>query len=384
MDESLNTWKEGRLKDIAVVVMGQSPKGESCSEISDSGMPLLNGPTEFGIRFPKPVQYTTAPTRFSEPGDILFCVRGSTTGRMNWSNERYVIGRGLAAIRHKLGVDLRYFVRGLIDHNLQHVLSSATGSTFPSVSREQIEGLAISIPPLHEQRAIAGVLSSLDDKIDLLHRQNKTLEALAETLFRQCFVEEADNKVEITSCVKFNPTRSLRKGSLSPYLDMAGVSTTTFSPSGWYDREFTSGTKFINGDTLLARITPCLENGKSAFVTFLEPEQVGWGSTEFIVMRSRDGLSTFFTYALARNQEFRDYAEGCMAGSSGRQRVDVEHLKQFEIGHVTGEKVAEFNRHLESIPPKLHLNMLQIRTLEKLRDTLLPKLMSGEVRVQYE
>jgi len=207
---------------------------------------------------------------------------------------------------------------------------------------------------------------------------------MAETLFRQWFVEETKESVSITEYVDFNPARKLAKGTVAPYLDMAGVSTSTFDPKDWYDREFTSGTKFVNGDTLLARITPCLENGKSAFVTFLKEDQVAWGSTEFIVLRSKDSLHPFFTYALARNQDFRDYAEGCMAGSSGRQRVDVEHLKLFQIGVPHRIQRDEFNACCTTISPKLHANMLQIRTLENLRDNLLPKLMSGEVRVQYE
>ena len=93
---------------------------------------------------------------------------------------------------------------------------------------------------------------------------------------------------------------------------------------------FSSGTKFINRDTLLARITPCLENGKTAYVTFLDKNQVGWGSTEYIVMRPKGELHPFFAYALARNTDFRAYAEGCLAGSSGRQRVEIQHLKKFQ------------------------------------------------------
>lgn len=277
---------------------------------------------------------------------------------------------------------LKYYLQDSIGQN--ELQSRASGTTVFGIKASVLRQVPITLPPLPEQRAIAGVLSSLDDKIDLLHRQNKTLEAIAETLFRQWFVETASERVPITRYVEFNPSRKLAKGSLAPYLDMAGISTSTFCPSSWFDREFSSGTKFINGDTLLARITPCLENGKSAFVTFLGAGQVGWGSTEFIVMRSRDNLSLLFTYALARNEEFRDYAEGCMAGSSGRQRVDVDHLKQFEIGRLSDNAISEFNRSADSIPPKLHMNMLQIRTLEKLRDALLPKLMSGEVKVQYE
>lgn len=274
---------------------------------------------------------------------------------------------------------LFYFLRQL-DLN-QH----AQGSSHPLVTQTLLNSIDIAIvEDPDEQKSIAAVLSSLDDKIDLLHRQNQTLEAMAATLFRQWFVEEAQEDWEdgtITDLIEFNPPRKLAKGFIASYLEMAALSNATFNPDGWYDREFSSGTKFINGDTLLARITPCLENGKAAYVTFLQEGQVAWGSTEYIVMRPKGNLHPFFAYTLARNSDFRDYAEGCLAGSSGRQRVDVDHLKNYKIKIPSGEVVGEFNAFAKSAVPKLHSNSLQICILEKLRDNLLPKLMSGEVRV---
>jgi type I restriction enzyme S subunit len=260
-------------------------------------------------------------------------------------------------------------------------------SAIPGVNRNDVHKEPVSFPLLPEQKAIAAILSSLDDKIDLLHRQNLTLEAMAQTLFRQWFIEEAQEEWEngtIADLIEFNPSRKLAKGTNAPYLKMAALSTTTFNPDEWYYREFSSGTKFINGDTLLARITPCLENGKTAYITFLEDGKVAWGSTEYIVMRPKGNLHPFFAYTLARNDDFRDYAEGCLEGSSGRQRVDVAHLKNYGIKIPSEEVINEFNSFAESIVPKLHSNFLQIRTLEKLRDTLLPKLMSGEVRVRID
>ncbi|MEK6747694.1 MAG: restriction endonuclease subunit S [Pseudomonadota bacterium] len=202
------------------------------------------------------------------------------------------------------------------------------------------------LPSLEEQKAIAAVLSSLDDKIDLLHRQNQTLEAMAATLFRQWFVEEAQEDWKdgvISDLLEFNPPRKLTKGTIAPYLEMASLSTDTFNPEGWYDREFSSGTKFMNGDTLLARITPCLENGKTAYVTIFDKDQVGWGSTEYIVMRPKGDLHPFFAYVLARNGDFRDFAEGCLAGSSGRQRVETNHLMSYKIKIPPVDIVKKFN-----------------------------------------
>jgi type I restriction enzyme S subunit len=260
---------------------------------------------------------------------------------------------------------LYYFFSG--PQMQEQILSNDIGSSVPGFNLGQLKSIEIDLPPLPEQKAIASVLSSLDDKIDLLHRQNKTLEAMAETLLRQWFVEEDWEDTVISELIDFNPSRKLSKQSFAPYLEMAALSTTTFAPEGWYDREFSSGTKFMNGDTLLARITPCLENGKTAFVTFLKPDQVGWGSTEFIVMRPKKFLHPFFAYTLSRNSDFRDYAESCMEGSSGRQRVNVDHLKQYDIKKPSPETISRFNVFAESTVQKLHANAIQIRTLENLQ-----------------
>ena len=92
----MTEWKETTLVEIAEIEMGQSPSGETCNTIGDA-IALLNGPTEFGLKNPKAVQFTTDSKRKCRPLDILFCVRGSTTGRMNWADKEYSIGRGLAA-----------------------------------------------------------------------------------------------------------------------------------------------------------------------------------------------------------------------------------------------------------------------------------------------
>lgn len=275
-----------------------------------------------------------------------------------------------------------WFRSPLGKHALDGIIS---GSAQPKFNKTSFKELEIPVPPLPEQKAIASVLSSLDDKIDLLHRQNKTLEAMAETLFRQWFIEdETLAEVVVSELIEFNPKRSLSKGTDAIYLEMAGLSTQSFNATGYYRREFSSGTKFVQQDTLLARITPCLENGKAGYVTFLNDNEVGWGSTEYIVMRPKAGIHPLMAYVLCRNQDFKDYAESCMEGSSGRQRVNVDHLKEFTIGKPDDEVVKQFNDYLQSIESKLMYNSKQIQTLENLRDTLLPKLMSGEVRVQYQ
>ena len=100
--------------------MGQSPPGDKVS--GDNGLALLNGPTEFGASHPTPVQFTTAARKFAQPRDILFCVRGSMTGRMNWADQEYATGRGVAVIRHKKDSALQPYVRGVIELALPELL----------------------------------------------------------------------------------------------------------------------------------------------------------------------------------------------------------------------------------------------------------------------
>ncbi len=323
-----------------------------------------------------------------QKNDILIITVGNGIGSVSiMGANRGVITQNLIGLHFSEMAEPNFYYYFLNQDSIQDFLKSMNiGSAQPSLKVPHLLGVEVPVPPLQEQKVIAAVLSSLDDKIDLLHRQNKTLEAMAETLFKQWFVVEVREDSEtgkISDLVEFNPVRQLSRGTIAPYLEMAALSTQVFHPSNWYDREFSSGTKFINGDTLLARITPCLENGKSAYVSFLKDNQVGWGSTEYIVMRSKLGLHPFFTYALAKNLEFRDYAEGCLSGSSGRQRVEMNHLKNYEIIIPSKNVIDKFNEIISPIAPKLHNNFIQIRTLETLRDNLLPKLMSGEVLVKW-
>lgn len=385
----MSGWQEVTLDSVAIINPTESlRKGQVSKKIAmDALQTFTKKPTSFSLEeFNGGMKFRNGDTIVAR---ITPCLENGKTAYIDLLDENE-IGFGSTeyiVLRERNGISdkqfLYYFSISPIFRDVA-ILSMTGSSGRQRVQTDVVEKHLFDIPPLPEQKAIAAVLSSLDDKIDLLHRQKKTLEAMAATLFRQWFLEEAGEDWEcgtIADLIEFNPSRKLAKGSVAPYLEMASVSNSTFNPDGWYDREFSSGTKFINGDTLLARITPCLENGKTAYVTFLEDGQVAWGSTEYIVMRPKGGSHTFFAYVLARSDDFRDYAEGCLAGSSGRQRVDVDHLKNYEIKMPSDAAVGEFNAFSESVIPKLHSNLLQIRTLEKLRDTLLPKLMSGEVRV---
>lgn len=293
-----------------------------------------------------------------------------------------------------------------------------TGSAQPSLNRNHLYQIPLHVPPPDEQRAIARVLGDLDDKIELNRRMNATLEAMAQALFESWFVDfepvrakaaglapegldattaalfpaEFDDSplgevprgwrsTPLPLAVDINPSRTLAKGALAPYLDMANMPTTSARALEVATREFGSGMKFSDGDTLVARITPCLENGKTCYVDFLGDGVVGWGSTEYIVLRPRAPLPACFAYFLARTRAFRDFAIANMTGTSGRQRVPADCFEKFEVVVPSPEIAQEFGRRVSPILATMKVHDLEARSLAALRDDLLPQLLSGELRV---
>lgn len=388
----MSSWRVCKLEDILEKVIDN--RGRNPKQYTDIGIPVIDN---FMIKNQKHINlaeskrfldddaYKNFIRKHIQYKDVLITLVGNGYGNISQAPiNKAVIIQNTIGLRCNGNADNDFLFYCLMFNN-EEILNFDRGAAQPSIKVGDLKSLDISLPPIEEQKAIAEVLSSFDDKIDLLHRQNKTLEDLAQTLFRQWFIEEAKEEWEVGTLdeiVDFNPSYKLKQGELATYLAMESVQTDKSSASGWYKREVASGAKFMNNDTLLARITPSLENGKTAFVDFLEEDEIGWGSTEFIVMRMKDGYHPFISYLIARNQDFRDFAIGNMTGSTGRQRAQAEDLKKYEVAIPPFDEIQKLNELLEPIPPKIKANWKQIQTLENLRDTLLPKLLSGEVRVK--
>jgi type I restriction enzyme S subunit len=149
----------------------------------------------------------------------------------------------------------------------------------------------------------------------------------------------------------------------------------------WIERPAGSGARFKDRDTLIARITPCLENGKTALVDFLPEGEVGWGSTEFIVLRPRPGVPIALAYLLARHEPFRAHLIGSMIGTSGRQRVPSSAVMAWKMAKPDPAVLAAFGQLIDPLFQRIRAADFEGQTLGTLRDTLLPKLISGELRV---
>ncbi|MCI5091174.1 restriction endonuclease subunit S [Phaeodactylibacter sp.] len=380
----MSDWEEGSLQDIAEIEMGQSPKGHTCNR-EGVGTPLLNGPTEFGIKNPEAIQFTTDAKKYSVPNDILFCVRGSTTGRMNWSDKKYAIGRGLAAIRHKKGIKYKYFLRAVIEYNLPVLLNSATGSTFPNVSKSQLEGLKINIPPLSEQESISSILSSLDQKLNLLYNQNITLELIAGNLFRHWFVDPSDDSWETHRIKEYViHLKNSVSPSSNPDVLFSHYSIPAYDNGGEPNLELGSeirSSKYqVTSNTILvSKLNPRFPRVWPIYGS-VEPNSIC--STEFQVFKPKN-LDVFpFLYYLFKSDAVTSELEMAASGTSGsHQRVRPSVMLNVEFSIPNKNKAIEFSGIIRPSLEKINQNKTQMQTLEKLRNTLLSKLISGDIKV---
>lgn len=194
-------WQVKKLGEVSSITMGQSPHGRNVAG-EHIGLPLLNGPTEFTAFSPIPVKWTEQITKVAMKNDILFCVRGSTTGRMNIADQQYVIGRGIASLRGATLPDTRYLYF-TIQRYLPSLLQRATGSTFPNISGAQLNDFEIPWPPDSVRNYITEVLGSVSDKIEANSRLIQNLEELADLTF-DSHLEDLSEVLEDTTYGSLN------------------------------------------------------------------------------------------------------------------------------------------------------------------------------------
>ncbi len=394
-------WESSKLGDVAEIVMGQSPSGDTVS--GNEGIALLNGPTEFGTHHPTPVQFSTDARRFAQLGDLLFCVRGSTTGRMNWADQEYAIGRGVAAIRHRKDPALQPFVRGVIELGLPELLTQATGSTFPNVSAQQLAEIPCPSLGEDEQRAIAHVLGTLDDKIELNRRMNETLESMARALFKSWFVD-------------FDPVRAKMDGRWHPGESLPGLPAHLYDlfpdrlvdselgsiPEGWEVKTLGEVTELAYGKTLKAdqrmggTVPVYGSNGQIGWHNERlvagpgivvgrkgNPGVVTWAhrdfypiDTAFYVVPNDVSMSLQFLFFALTSQDLPSVSADSAVPGLNR------NLAYMNTQLVPNQRIiGEFNDYVGTIFSRRHWLVEESRALAAQRDALLPRLLSGEVGV---
>lgn len=296
---------------------------------------------------------------------------------------------GKIVVKEKANIDFVYYL--FKDKETQNYLAnqSSGSANQANISKTDILRLNIDIPELTEQRAIASVLSSLDDKIDLLHRQNATLEKMAGTLFRQWFVEEVQEDWEMG---KILDLVEHSKSSIVPQKHQDTKFYHYSIPSFDNNREpieesgnTIQSNKYIvpQYSILFSKLNP--HKDKRVWLLQDEVKENSICSTEFQIVLPKDKKYLYFLYCwLSFSENYNEIASGVGGTSGSHQRIDPATIFDFQCPLVSKDYIEKYNSLAENMFQKIKTNKSQIRTLAQLREALLPKLMSGDVRVKME
>lgn len=322
-----------------------------------------------------------------KPNDIVFARTGNSTGRSYFydGSDGELVYAGFLI---KFSLDsakvnpriLKYYTHSKPYYDW--IQSFGNGSTRGNINAKTYGNMPIKLPPRDMQDKIVDLLKPLDDKIEINRRINENLEQQGQTLFEEYVMNPNKPRTQLLgNYVHINPTRTIAKGRTTRCIDMSSLPTKGAFPTNWTFKVYNGGMKFQNGDTIMARITPCLENGKTAYINFLDENEVAFGSTEYIVLSAQDGLCSELFYFLARYDDFISYAVAHMNGSSGRQRVSGNDIANFVMPEITKDTLNIVSEKLHGIMEVIKNKSLESRCLAEIRDALLPRLMSGELDV---
>ena len=420
LDMSFDNWKKKKLSDIAEITMGQSPSGDTCNN-SSIGMPLLNGPTEFGENHPYPTQFTIDPKKVSEKGDLLFCVRGSTTGRMNWSDRPYAIGRGIAAIR-PIYENTDRFVKVTIELILPSILNMATGSTFPNVSKPLLNNFEILDLEVFEMKSINKVLECMEDRIEVNNQINKTLENMAQAIFKQWFVDfefpnedrepyqssggkmveselgmipkgwevksvgeltevvskgSTPTKSDIdkaldTNSIKFIKVKDINNDGTIEYANLEEI------PKSIHENQLKRSILFSK-DILISIA------GTIGRVTYVNEKLVNANANQAVAFVRLNNFEKHFYLMLYKfkSSQFQESIKSKVV-QGVQANISLTVIKNEKLVVPFNDILKLYNNTIEAIFKQIEITKNQNYVLKNIRNILLPKLMSGEIRVPLD
>ncbi len=380
------------------IIGGGTPK-TSVSEYWGGDIPWLSV-VDFntGLKFVSSTEKTitqeglnNSSTKLLNKGDIIISARG-TVGVLAILDKPMTFNQSCYGIRSKKGISDTDYLYYLLTDTVRELTQISHGGVFDTITRATFDEIEVAVPPLPEQKAIASVLSSLDDKIGLLHRQNKTLEAMAETLFRHWFIEEAkEDWEEVTLadvCTRITDGSHSSPASVEDGYPMASVkdmydwginqSTCRKISKEDYEALVQADCKALQGDILIAKDGSYLKH------VFLMEESLDVVLLSSIAMLRPNGqyhpmLLTLFLKLDSTHDLMQNIVTGAVI-----PRIVLKDFRKFPIQLPPKDLQDKAVKIIKPIFEKCWENNRQIQTLENLRDSLLPKLMSGEIRVQYQ
>ena len=397
----MREWKEYKLSDITELIGGGTPK-TTVPEYWDGDIPWLsvvdfNNGRKVVIDTKKKITkkgLQESSTKILNKGQLIISARG-TVGALA------VLGRDMAFNQSCYGLNAKEnftsngYLYYLIKDNVSSLLRNTHGAVFDTITRETFDHISVELPPLPEQKSIVSILSSLDDKIDLLHRQNKTLEALAETLFRQWFVEEAEEGWATTRLgdlceriTKGTTPTTLKRNFAERGINFIKVESIT--ESGYFIPEKFS---FIDEETdkLLSRSRLKTDDvlytiagtiGRTAIVT-KEILPANTNQAIAIIRIDKTKVFLYFIKYCLKLTSFKNLLESKVVHAV-QPNLSLGEISDTEITLPPDDLMNKFKEIVVPVEQKINKNTTQIRSLSRLRDTLLPKLMSGEVRINNE
>jgi len=335
-------------------------------------------------------KYEESPEIMLKKGDVLLVTRGNgigDVGRFNGEYHEATINPSVVIFSDFSGDSkfLYYFLSS--PQGNDQIMSMEGGSSIPALYQGLLKTLALPFPKINTQKAIASILSSLDDKIDLLHRQNQTLEAMAETLFRQWFVEEAQEDWETAKIGAFCKTNTLsvtKDTTLKTirYLDTGSL--TEGKIDGFQIFEMSSAPSRArrivkHNDVLISTVRP----NQKHYGIIKHPDEDIIISTGFCVITC-EKINPHFIYIFLTSKEMTEYLHSIAeASTTTYPSLKPSDLEILEFKLPPDARLNAFSEYADNAWNKIEYNHNQIHTLQKFRDTLLPKLMNGEVRVEY-
>ena len=398
--------------DIKIGDGNYSSKYPRAEELLEEGIPFISSnDVKRGRVLPENLRYISEEQHSRllkghiQTNDVLMVVRGNGVGQVGLVSKEFDdanLNAQMAWLGRSQTIDGKFLFYLLDAYYRSNVTNTVvSGSAQPQITITNLKKLKIAYPPLPEQKAIASVLSSLDDKIDLLHRQNKTLEAMAETLFRQWFIEEAKEDWEevplsevavIQNGYAFS-SRDYVEKTTDEYevLKMGHIdknSTLKLNPKRDYVPRKPELKKFVlNYNDIVMPMTDMKDNvvilGVPALVDASDKYVLNQRVARIYLKEDSKLSSTYYLFLQLKDPDFIARLQST-ANSGVQVNLSTQAIKDCPIVIPSVEKQAEHKKDIANFYDRLSNNRKKIQILEKLRDTLLPKLMSGEVRVQYQ
>ena len=391
----MSSWKECKLGDVAEIIGGGTPS-TSNNEFWNGNIPWLT-PRDLtgyskvyishGERFITESGLKNSSAKLMPKGTVLLTSR-APIGYVVIAENGICTNQGFKSLVPNFEILNSEFLYYWLKSNTDYLQQLGTGTTFAEISGSVVKNIDISLPPLEEQKAIAEVLSSLDDKIDLLHRQNQTLESLAQTIFRQWFIEEAKEEWEE---VLITDLFEVRDGTHdSPKQKEFGKKLLTSKHILKNKLDFESSYFISEEDFEKINQRSVVEQGDILFsmigtigLTYLEQSnEIDYAIKNIGLFKTSQNKKFMYFVYLWLNSSFGvEFIHENRSGST-QEYISLGSLRNI-IFNLPNYKIIDlFNEKMEPIFEKINTNMKQIKSLENLRDTLLPKLFSGEVRVE--